>query len=85
MSNELDKEKHSKRLHKETSAIRKQLNIARSHGIDVKPYEGHRYAKHHALDCGIPNCVMCSSPRKTFKEKTLQEVSFEQTSKWVEE
>ena len=80
MSNEDDKIKHSKRLHKEESAIKKQVKIAKSHGVDVK--EPHKLAKHHALDCGQPHCPLCSSPRKVTGEKTKQEQSFEQTEKW---
>jgi hypothetical protein len=30
-------------------------------------------AKHHAMDCGRPGCMMCGNPRKTFKEVTAQE------------
>jgi hypothetical protein len=28
---------------------------------------------------------MCSSPRKTYKEPTIQEKSFDQTKAWVDE
>ena len=80
MSKEEDKIKHSKRLHQEQTAIDKQVKIAKAHGINVK--EPHKLAKHHALDCGIPNCPVCSSPRKTTGEKTKQEQSFTQTEKW---
>jgi hypothetical protein len=80
MSHEDDKIKHSKRLHKEESAIVKQVKIAKAHGVKVK--EPHMLAKHHALDCGVPNCPMCSSPRKITGAKTIQEQSFEQTEKW---
>jgi transposase-like protein len=80
MSHEEDKIKHSKRLHQEESSIAKQMKIAKLHGVDVK--EPHKLAKHHALDCGLPNCPMCSSPRKVTGEKTKQEQSFEQTEKW---
>ena len=82
MSHEDDKIKHSKRLHKEESAIAKQVKIAKTHGVEVK--EPHKLAKHHVLDCGVPNCPMCSSPRKVTGEKTIQEQSFEQTEKWNE-
>jgi len=84
MSNQEMKEKHSKRLHKETNAIKKQLKIAKSHGLDVSMDEGHRFAKHHAMDCGNPECVVCGNPRKTFKEATIQEKSFKQTTNWQE-
>jgi CRISPR/Cas system Type II protein with McrA/HNH and RuvC-like nuclease domain len=80
MSHEDDKLKHSKRIHQEESVIAKQLKIAKTHGMQVK--EPHKLAKHHALDCGVPNCPMCSSPRKVTGEKTIQEQSFEQTEKW---
>ena len=78
MSNQEDKDKHSKRLQKETNAIKKQMKIAKAHGVTVNQYEGHRYAKHHAMDCGNPDCMMCGNPRKTFKERTVQEESFDQ-------
>lgn len=85
MSNPEDKEKRSKRLHKEDVAIKKQQKIAKAHGAPDHQYEGHRFAKHHAMDCGDPDCVMCGNPRKFFKEKTKQELSFEQTDKWQSE
>ena len=71
MSHEEAKFKHSKRLLKDENAIQKQVKIAKAHGMDVK--EPHKFAKHHALDCGQPNCVMCASPRKIWKEETIQE------------
>ena len=77
MSKDQDKFKHSKRLHKDHAAIEKQLKIAKSHGIANKVVEDpHRLAKHHAMDCGVPNCPMCSNPRhnKTVKDHlTIQE------------
>ena len=80
MSDEDAKIKHSKRLHKEEAAIHRQQKIAIQHGADkfnVRD-EPHRFAKHHALDCGIPGCVICGSPRKIFNERTKQEKSFDQ-------
>ena len=77
MSKDQDKFKHSKRLHKDHVAIEKQLRIAKSHGIANKVVEEpHRLAKHHAMDCGVPNCPMCANPRhnKTVKDHlTIQE------------
>ena len=77
MSKDQDKFKHSKRLHKDHAAIEKQLKIAKSHGIANKVVEEpHRLAKHNAMDCGVPNCPMCSNPRhnKTVKDHlTIQE------------
>lgn len=85
MSNEFTKEKRSKRLHDEETKIKKQVDIAKQHGLgfnDKHIKEPHRHAKKHAMDCGDSNCVMCGNPRKFFKEKTIQEKSFEQTSDW---
>ena len=83
MSKQEDRDKHSSRLHADDTAIKKQVKIAKVHGIEIK--EPHKLAKHHALDCGVPNCPMCSSPRKTYKEPTIQEKSFDQTKAWVDE
>lgn len=76
MSHEEDKFKHSARLHKEEAAIDRQVKIAKAHGMKVK--EPHVFVKHHAVDeLNLP-----SNPRKTFKEKTVQEKRFEQTESW---
>lgn len=79
MSHQEDKEKHSKRLLKEMNAIKKQMKIAKSHGVEVSIYEPHRYAKHHALDCGNSECSVCGNPRKLYKEETIQEKRFKQS------
>ena len=71
MSKEQDKIKHSKRLLKDENVIKKQTRIAKDFGIPVT--EPHKFAKHHAMNCGNPKCVMCANPRKTFKELTQQE------------
>ena len=76
MSAEQDKLKHSSRLHQDEVHIKKQTKIAKSHGIDVK--EPHKFNKQHALDCGNPKCIICASPRKIFKELTIQEKRFYQ-------
>ena len=76
MSHEEEKLKHSKRILKIDNAVKKQVRIAKEFGIPVK--EPHKFAKHHAMNCGNPKCFMCSNPRKVFKEKTIQEKRFEQ-------
>jgi hypothetical protein len=77
MSKEEDKFKHSRRLHKDEAAIAKQVKIARAHGVVNKTVEEpHRLSKHHAMDCGVPNCPMCSNPRHNKATKdhlTIQE------------
>ena len=88
MSNPEDKDKRSTRLHKEETAIKKQQKIAIDHGHDRKEVERepHHYAKHHALDCGNPDCFLCGNPRHLHKHgATKQEQSFDQTKKWTEE
>lgn len=77
MSNEQDKFNRSKRLHKEETAIKKQVKIAKKHGLtdkDKAVKEPHRLTKHHAMDCGNPECFLCGNPRKTHKDRlTAQE------------
>lgn len=77
MSTEEDKIKHSKRLLKDDNAINKQLKIAKSVGHDKYIKEPHRLAKHHALDCGNPRCLLCHS-EKVFGHKTIHEQRFDQ-------
>jgi protein-tyrosine-phosphatase len=76
MSDDLTKEKHSKRRHKDEVICERQTKIAKSRGIDVS--EPHRFAKHHAMDCGQSDCLMCGNPRRTMKERTVQERRFDQ-------
>lgn len=71
MSTEEDKFHHSRRLQKDQNAIAKQKKIAKAYGVPVQ--EPHKFAKHHAMNCGNPDCVMCGNPRKMFDEKTIQE------------
>lgn len=85
MSHEFDKEKHSKRLHKDEVHIAKQLKIAKAHGFPIKNGEEHRLHKLSGTTCGDPNCAMCGNPRKFFNEPTIQEKKFIQTEKWNEE
>ena len=63
--------KKNLRMQRDENAIKKQVKIARTHGMNVK--EPHKFVKHHALDCGQPGCVLCGNPRKTFSELTTQE------------
>ena len=83
MSTEEDKAKRTKRMQKDECAVTKQVKIAKSQGMNVK--EAHKFAKKHAMDCGRSGCMLCSSPRKVWNEATVQEKSFEQTSKWINE
>ena len=71
MANELAKFLNSQRRYRDEIAVKRQVKIAKEFGIPVK--EPHKFAKHHVMNCGNPNCVMCGNPRKTFKELTQQE------------
>ena len=83
MSEDVEKFKHSRRRLKDENAMNKQVKIAKSHGAQIE--EPHRYAKHHAMDCGNPSCILCGNPRKIFHEKTIQEKRFEQKNLWNDE
>jgi hypothetical protein len=71
MSTEQDRFKNSQRRLRDESAVKKQTKIAKAYGVPVT--EPHKFAKHHAMDCGNPGCMMCGNPRKTFNELTAQE------------
>ena len=77
MSNDFAKFKNSRRRHKTDVAIARQVQIAKQHGMgfyDKQVKEPHRHAKHHAMDCGNPDCYLCGNPRHTHKDKlTAQE------------
>lgn len=75
MSHDQDKIKNSKRRLRDESAVKKQVKIAKAMGVTVD--EPHKLAKHHAMDCGRPECPLCSSPRKR-GELTIQEKRFYQ-------
>ena len=84
MSNETDKEKHSRRLYADEVHIAKQAKIAKAYGFPIKAGEEHRLHKKSGTTCGDSNCVMCGNPRKFFKEPTIQEKKFAQTEAWTE-
>jgi hypothetical protein len=76
MSTETDKFNHSNRLQQNENAVKKQVKIAKAHGLTDKNKavkEPHRLEKHHAMDCGNPGCMLCGNPRKTWNELTIQE------------
>jgi hypothetical protein len=75
MSTEQDRFKNSRRRLKDENAVRKQTKIAREFGVPVR--EPHKFAKHHALDCGNPKCLICSR-EKVFGEPTVQQKRFDQ-------
>lgn len=82
--NEEAKIKHSRRLHQKHNYVKKQVKIAKAFGLPVKSGQEHRFQDHAAINCGIPKCLMCSNPRRIWKEKTKKEKSFDQTVEWTE-
>jgi len=75
MSDQETKNKKTKRLQRTSNAIKKQMRIAKAMGMDHALKQPHRLAKHHALDCGNPECLVCHSD-KVFRRPTLQEKKF---------
>ena len=77
MANELAKFLNSQRRYRDEIAVKKQVKIAKAHGLtnkDKAVKEPHRLAKHHAMDCGISGCPLCSNPRRSHKDTlTAQE------------
>lgn len=69
------KAKNATRRYRDETAIKKQLKIAKQHGATSKETkEPHRFNKHHAMDCGNPNCMLCGNPRHLHKHgRTAQE------------
>jgi len=71
MSTEQDKIKKNKRIQKDENAVKKQTKIAKTFGVPVT--EPHKFAKHHAMDCGNPKCLLCSGEKvlgiKSIKER----------------
>lgn len=73
MSNDTAKFINSRRRHKTDVAIARQVKIAKSKGTynQANIKQPHRLAKHHAMDCGNPNCYLCGNPRKTHGKDKL--------------
>lgn len=78
MSN--DRIKKAKRLQRTANAIKKQMRIAKALGMNHVLKQPHRLAKHHALDCGNSECLVCHSD-KVFHKPTLQEKKFNEAHK----
>ena len=77
MSTDEDKFKHSKRRAKVDNVVKKQIQIAKQHHVGTysmqEENQPHRFAKHHAMDCGNAKCMLCGNPRKTWHQLTTQE------------
>ena len=66
--------KRAKRRRLTKNVIERQKRIAKSAGLSIA--QPHRFAKHHATNCRIPNCICCGNPRRVWKQRTLQEKKF---------
>lgn len=85
MSDENTKVKHSKRRQNTNTIIVKRRKLLKTYKIDNRSFkQKHRLSKMNGINCGNPGCMLCINPRK-YGEKTIQELSFEQTEKWSEE
>jgi hypothetical protein len=75
VSTQQDKAKMSRRRQQDDNAIARQVKIAKSHNTfnDQNIKQPHRLVKHHAMDCGNPECYLCGNPRKTHKDKLTQQ------------
>lgn len=85
MSHDQDKLRHSKRRFCTETVIVKRRKLLKEYKIDNRSFkQKHRLSKMNGINCGNPGCMMCINPRR-YGEKTIQELSFEQTEKWSEE
>ena len=85
MSDEITKVKRSSRKHDTWTVIAKRRKLLKDYKIDNRAFkQKHRLSKMNGINCGNPGCMMCINPRR-YGEKTIQELSFEQTEKWSEE
>jgi len=75
-----DRTKNAKRIQRTQNAIKKQVRIAKAMGMNHVLEQPHRLAKHHALDCGNPECLVCHS-EKIFHKPSLQELKFNESHK----
>lgn len=68
--------KRARRRRLTTNAINRQKRIAKqAWNAEHLLKQPHRFAKHHALDCGNPKCLVCHSD-KVFRKPTIQERKF---------
>lgn len=82
MSDENTKVKHSKRRQNTNTIIVKRRKLLKTYKIDNRSFkQKHRLSKMNGINCGNPGCMLCINPRK-YGEKTIKELSFEQTEKW---
>ncbi|CAB4129141.1 hypothetical protein UFOVP112_239 [uncultured Caudovirales phage] len=84
MSKEEDKIKHSNRIHRAWTAVKKQLGIIKSHknfgdaSKRIDEAQPHRLAKKHAMDCGQAHCTLCGNPRHNKRTKGADKLTVQE-------
>ena len=80
MGKEVERYKHSRRMHRKLAHISKQMGIRKMIFFNRDPGNKigrgdmpHRYHKLSGMTCGSSTCMMCGNPRKFFGERTIQE------------
>jgi hypothetical protein len=82
MGNQVERYKHSRRMHRKLAYIDRQMGIRKVIFSNRDPLSGntlggddspHRYHKLSGMTCGSSRCIMCGNPRKFFDERTMQE------------
>jgi hypothetical protein len=82
MSSEEQKMKRSQRRANTHTKIKKQVRIAKLAGVNIK--DEHRYAKHHALDCGVPRCPVCDGAHTPKRVRTPKEIKSIQELRFID-
>lgn len=82
MSNDYVKAQHSERIQQKETKLARKVRLAKEYHHEHALKNPHKYHKTSLFNCGNAKCVMCGNPRKMFKEKTIQEKSFEQLELW---
>lgn len=90
MSDQESREHRSRRLHDDETKIKKRQRILKDkYFVDTFKHpanrQPHRLSKMNGVNCGNPGCFMCSNPRKTLHEPTIQEQKFYQEKLWSED
>lgn len=68
----------SERRHNTKRVIQKRKHLLGFNWNEKYIKEPHRLSKMNGVNCGNPKCIFCTNPRKSQKQKTIQEKSFYQ-------
>lgn len=70
-----NKQQRAQRRYNNRRVIKEQLAIRQISSDTPVTIQPGKFRKHYANNCGRSKCMMCSNPRKTWKRKTLKEIS----------